>query len=78
MSEKMKVKSKEYSSLRLEYLFDHIDCEICNFLSATQIHHKELRGKNHNNVETFLAVCNHCHQRIHENPKWARENGYLK
>jgi hypothetical protein len=24
-----------------------------------------------------MAVCRPCHQRIHDNPAWAKEQGYL-
>jgi hypothetical protein len=24
-----------------------------------------------------MALCRACHRRCHDNPKWARENGYL-
>ena len=44
---------------------------------ATEIHHKEKRGKNLCNVETFLAVCRDSHNDIHRMPSWARANGYL-
>lgn len=51
-------------------------CEICGE-AATDIHHKARRGKNLNNTETWMPVCRLCHARLHDNPKWARENGYL-
>jgi hypothetical protein len=40
-------------------------------------HHKLKRGKNYLNVESWLAVGRQIHQRIHDNPAWARENGLL-
>jgi len=45
---------------------------------ATDIHHKERRGKNLNNEETWMPLCRACHQKVESNGKWARENGYLK
>jgi hypothetical protein len=51
-------------------------CEVCGH-AGDQVHHKEGRGKKLCAVNTFLAVCAGCHRRIHDNPAWARENGYL-
>jgi hypothetical protein len=45
---------------------------------ATDIHHIEGRGKNYLAVDTWMAVSRHWHNEIHNNPKWAREQGYLK
>ena len=44
---------------------------------ATEIHHREGRGRNYLNEETWLAVCRQNHERIHNNPSWARANGFL-
>lgn len=78
MSEKLKARSIEYSRVRKEYLFAKgYTCEVCGNAGANQIHHKAKRGKNLCNTETFMCVCALCHRKIHDNPKWARENGYL-
>jgi hypothetical protein len=53
----------------------HMFCEVCS-LPATDIHHKERRGKNLCNPDTFMSVCRTCHMKIESNGKWARENGY--
>jgi hypothetical protein len=45
---------------------------------STEIHHKEKRGKNLCNIETFLAVSRPAHNWIHNNPSEARKCGYLK
>lgn len=46
---------------------------------ATDIHHCHgRRGKNYLDETTWLAVCREQHQRIHQNPSWAREMGFLK
>lgn len=44
---------------------------------ATEVHHKARRGKNYLNTDTWLAVSRKNHVRLHENPSWARERGYL-
>lgn len=79
VSERMKFQKKVYSEKRLEYLEKHPTCEYegCNSL-ATEIHHKELRGKNLNNTNTFMAICREHHNDIHfVNTKIAKEKGYL-
>ncbi len=69
-----------YRPLRDKYLSDNSICEVhdCNN-ETTNLHHKNGRvGKMIYNVDYFMACCHICHpQRIHENPEWARENGYL-
>jgi hypothetical protein len=77
VSERLKQRSIEYSRVRKEYLEEKDwKCEICN-REATDIHHKKGRGKNTCNKQTFMATCRLCHQYIHDNPAWARENNYL-
>ena len=76
-SEKGRKKNEEYKKVRKEYLEEkEYRCEICGG-QATDIHHKS--GRAHNTLEkrTFMALCRFCHSRCHDNPKWARENGYL-
>jgi hypothetical protein len=69
--------NKLYGKIRKEYLWDkNYTCEICGG-QATDIHHKKGRGKHLLAKDTFMACCRQCHQRIHDNPGWARENGYL-
>jgi len=69
-----------YRPLRDKYLSDNPICEVhdCNN-ETTNLHHKNGRaGKMLYNVNYFMACCHLCHpQKIHENPEWARENGYL-
>ena len=77
VSDSRRKKNEEYSEVRRTY-FQNVGgkCEVCGG-EATDIHHKSKRGKNLSNMGTFMAVCRICHTRIHDNPKWARENGYL-
>lgn len=71
----------EYYSLRDKYLEEHEFCEVrgCNN-KTTNLHHKKGRsGKLLTDVRYFMACCSECHpKKIHmEDPKWARENGYI-
>lgn len=45
---------------------------------ATEIHHREKRGKNYLNVATFMCVSRQNHERIENNKSWARVMGFLK
>jgi len=69
-----------YRPIRDKYLNENTSCEVreCDNKS-THIHHKNGReGKMLYDYNYFMAVCNECHpEKIHENPAWARENGYL-
>jgi hypothetical protein len=52
--------------------------DICNINLTMDIHHKNGRiGSMLNDKRYWLSVCRECHTKIHANPKWARENGYL-
>jgi hypothetical protein len=79
-SDKKLEQHKEYRILRDKYLSEHPICEVhdCN-KPTTNLHHKKGRiGDLLCNVNYFMACCSTCHpQRIHENPKWAREHNYL-
>lgn len=70
----------KYRPLRDKYLQDNPICEVddCDNLT-TNLHHKASRnGSLLYDVRYFMACCSSCHpQRIHENPEWAREKGYL-
>tara|TARA_R110000782_G_scaffold193423_1_gene282980 strand:- start:43 stop:402 length:360 start_codon:yes stop_codon:yes gene_type:complete len=79
-SSKRQKKSSIYSVLNKKYLEDHSLCEICCSSYSGEIHHKFAgadRDKYMNDTSTWMALCHFCHKSIHENPKWARENGYL-
>ncbi len=77
VSKKGREKSKAYSEIRKQFLWDkNFTCEACGG-QATDIHHKSGRGKNLLAKHTFMACCRSCHDRIHANPAWAREKGYL-
>lgn len=69
-----------YRPLRDKYLAEHPICEVkgCG-RKTTNLHHKKGRiGKLLFDTEYFMACCELCHpQKIHNNPVWSRENGYL-
>ena len=47
---------------------------------STEVHHKfcgSNRSAHYLDTNTWLAVCRENHDKIHKNPKWARENGFL-
>lgn len=79
-STKRQAELREYRKVRDEYMRDHKQCEVdgCNKRS-TNIHHKAGRiGNLLTDVNYFMACCSECHpKKIHENPSWAREKGYL-
>lgn len=68
----------EYRRLKLQYLLDHTQCEVCQKAQATQVHHARARiGDKLNDVSGWMAVCYKCHETIHSHGKWARSMGYL-
>lgn len=83
-------RSKElrlYAKLRKEYLDANPHCQVwlkenpnatAEAPLATDIHH--VRGRWHgrlNDTTNWLAVCRESHEKIHRNPAWAYERGYL-
>jgi hypothetical protein len=89
-SVKQKTRLDRYMRARREFinileLKDHwLQCEVCKDMgfiptrTGTEVHHKKGRaGAMLWNQTYFLWVCRWCHDQIHENPKWARAQGYL-
>ena len=70
---------QEYKKHRSSFLVSNPTCTICNLNESTDIHHQLPlgRGGKLNDVTIFLAVCRACHNKIHQDPKWAEENNYL-
>lgn len=78
MSDKQRRRMEEYRSKRKTYMKFNTVCEVKGCSSKPKdIHHKDGRGSNTNNMNTWMAVCRPCHNEIHANPSWAREKGYL-
>lgn len=77
VGKKMKGSLVKYGQAKLQYLEEHLICEVCCKVEATQLHHKAGRlnallwDKRY-----FLAVCFDCHQKIETKRAWAIENGY--
>ena len=79
VSKKREKQNKEYYAERKDYLERHPTCTVCKLSPATDIHHT--RGRFHDRLTDFyhcIGVCRPCHQKIHANPTWAREKGYLE
>src|SRR4029077_18671490 len=67
----------KYAELRLAFLRERLYCEVCKTKVSTQVHHLAGRqGQKLTYFEHCIAVCFGCHRFIHDNPKWARENGF--
>lgn len=58
-------------------------CEVCNVRPLQHYHHRLTRSAGGlGTIENCLGVCagppdGGCHARIHNNPAWAYEQGYL-
>jgi len=81
VSIKMQATMDEYTKKRKAYLALFSTCQAtlvdCTG-GATDVHHMEGRGENHNKVSTWLAVCRNCHRWIEENPAEAKELGFSR
>lgn len=78
LSPKRKKETRKYSDLRKEFLDDHPQCAVFPWLPATEIHHVAGRENSRlNDTSKWLAVSRQGHDKIHNNPEWAYENGYL-
>lgn len=77
VSDKLKTELKVYADLRKIFLAKNV---LCDFEGCTKhsfdVHHKKGRGKNLNNVETWMAVCRDHHIEIENHPELAKEKGY--
>ena len=73
----MRTRLAEYQRVRVDYLRAHLTCEVCFAIPATQVHHCKGRGKLLSEAQWFLACCQLCHRKIHDQPAWAYQNGFL-
>lgn len=75
VSDKLAEELYLYGVMRLRFLDVFKKCQAslryCQY-HATQVHHKRGRGLYLLDLETWLAVCPSCHQRIELNPAWAK------
>jgi hypothetical protein len=67
---------REYLKKREKYLQNKPSCEIC-LQPATTIHHPAGRiGELLTDDTLFIGLCMTCHERVEQNPIWAKEQGY--
>lgn len=76
VSKKQSKRLTEYAKVKADYMKDHLVCEMCGDRSR-QLHHKRGRGRYLCDPFFFAALCAWCHNKIHENPNWARATGWL-
>jgi hypothetical protein len=77
VASKKAIENAMYRVVRAAYLADKPLCEVCRN-EAHDVHHKKGRiGALLTDAAYFLAVCRPCHDKIHANPLWAYEKGYL-
>ena len=76
VSERHAKELTKYQKAKREHFALNPFCAICGF-GANDIHHMAKRGKNLCNKDTFLSLCRRCHCKVHDNPAWAKENGYI-
>jgi hypothetical protein len=79
VSKKRRAVNADYSERRDIFLGLHDCCQVENCTNeSAHIHHLKGRdGANLLDETTWLACCPICHRRIHDNPAWAYEKGYL-
>ena len=75
---------RAYSAWRKVVLAERPRCEVCQEHAADELHHRRRRSRGGALMcrDNVVAVCTrpwtrNCHARIHANPTWAREHGYL-
>ena len=78
ISDKRRKEGREYAKKRSLFLTQLPLCEVCMTANSTDVHHIAGRGINYLSEDTWLATCRKCHDKIHREPIWAREKGYLK
>lgn len=82
VSPKMAKKNMEYADLRKSFLKMHKFCG-AKLLGCTKqsqdVHHTAGRGENYLNIQTWMAVCRHCHTVLHDKlgAEERREKGLL-
>lgn len=81
-SKKRRREGRDYSERRAKFLDAHLLCQVRTpvcFGIAQDVHHVSGRlGSNYLDETTWLAVCRHCHDWIHQHPSEARARGWLK
>jgi hypothetical protein len=53
-------------------------CEICTREQAAHTHHRKRRSQGGTDAPAnLMRLCFGCHERVHREPAWAYDNGYL-
>jgi hypothetical protein len=79
VSDKRRAQLAQYSREKKTFLVKHHTCQVCNRRRAFDVHHRKRReGKLLLDKNFWLAVCRVCHEKVHSEPRWAREMGYLQ
>lgn len=73
----MEKRMRVYRARVKEFLLRNPVCAVSGEKS-TECHHRKGRGRYLLAEETWLAVNHASHDRIHRNPAWAYEHGYLE
>lgn len=77
-SSKRRRQNEVYKDVREKFLCNNPVCQVCKTKMSSQVHHRRGRfGDRLNELEFFLSVCFDCHHKIHMNPKWAYDMGYM-
>lgn len=78
VSTKQTQRNIKYYRIRDQYMKEHPVCEVCGLEPSRDLHHKKGRsGDLLFDTQFFMAVSRKCHDRIHQNPEWAKESGFL-
>jgi hypothetical protein len=79
ISDKRRAQLAEYSREKKTFLAKNHTCEVCHKRKSWDVHHRNRReGKLLLDQTQWLACCRVCHDRIHSEPRWARDMGYLQ
>ena len=54
-------------------------CEVCGKQEDHKLHahHKLPRRYHDDTIANCIVVCRNCHTKIHDNPTWAKRNGFM-
>ncbi len=78
VSAKRAAELRVYSKARKRHLEQYPYCERCGTMFNTDLHHRAQRhGKKLNDTTQFMTLCRGCHDFCHQNPRIAREKGWL-
>jgi hypothetical protein len=78
VSSKRARQNQAYSVARKLFLKSNPNCAVFPHLPSTEIHHSAgRRGDMLLDTRFWFAVSRQGHTRIHENPEWAEEHGFL-